>query len=84
MAGVGKRPYASAQRSLSVTISSVGERPTRWLVSYRHNEKGDDKQVEMTVDTGEWASRADSVDDHIKALAWLARKLWAEMEARNG
>lgn len=85
MAGKGtKRGFEAAHRCLSVTISSFGDRPTRYLVTYRYNEKGDVRQVEGTIDQGEWATQAQTPDDHLRALAWLSRKLWAEMEARNG
>lgn len=78
------RRYEAAHRVLSVTICSVGERPTGWLVTYRSNDKGDVRQREGIIDRGEWATQASTPDDAIKALAWLAHKLWVEMEARNG
>lgn len=85
MAGAGTaKKFEAAQRSLRLTISSFGDRPTQWRVSFVKNEKGDTRQLETTVSTGEWAGHADTLDDHIKALAWLARQLWGEMEARNG
>lgn len=85
MAGAGtSRRYEAAHRTLSVTICSYGDKPTGWLVTYKSNEKGDTRQVEAVLDRGEWATRADGVDDHVRALVWLARKLWGEMEARNG
>lgn len=80
----GPRPYAARWRVLSVTISAVGDKPTGWLVTYKTCEKGDLKQREVILDRGEWQRQADSPDDHVRALAWLARKLWEEMEARNG
>lgn len=85
MAGAGtKAKYEAKQAHLSVIISMLGDRPGSWLVTYAHNEKGDTKQVEVTVSRGEWARHPETLDDFIKALAWVARNLYAEMEARNG
>lgn len=79
-----KAKYQAKQRCLSVIISTFADKPTGWLVTFKHNEKGDERQVEMQVDRGEWERQADTLDDYVKALTWLAHKLWNEMEARNG
>ena len=77
------RPFAAKQRSVVIVMSSIGERPTQWRVTWRANEKGDERQQEAVLSEGSWSSHADTRDDHVKALAWLARKLWDEMEARG-
>jgi len=85
VAGAGTaRKFEAKQRSMIVVISSIGEQATRWSVTFKHNEKGDTRSVEASVSKGEWKTQAQDLDSHIKALTWLAHKLWAEMEARNG